>query len=415
MDIREIKITELFNKVNKPLLLSEIKSKLNSTDIGETRIIDPNKLIIEINIWALDGGQSSYSFLKDTPFYYSKDLLEKYWLNEIKFQLQSRKSELPIDAVTSQLKHQLHIHFGLINPRGKASYYTDAGLGEHPETRIIEFLLKYENIFYIRQKTSGNYQTVVGLKQWLTETSEIDSIKIKSSIISVLRNAPEKKLWIDDIVFGINRFNIETITTKPYNMNLIEKIIENDPKRFNSDYLFRKEIAATNNAIQKAGEKYMVELTDDIEYISYYFKENQKLLKNINYDNLYSGFAAFSFIGKKFPLDEAQEYVKTRPIIYIEQIKDPAPVSLYGSKWLPYELNSYLESLFTATDEVDKWCEENLTISIYSEHFDEIKLLVPKVISHFSPIFNVAGNAGNLFEHILEQKLEIYQKNKEKK
>jgi len=82
---------------------------------------------------------------------------------------------------------------------------------------------------------------------------------------------------------------------------------------------------------------------------------------------------------------------------------------------LPYELNSYLESLFTATDEVDKWCEENLTISIYSEHFDEIKLLVPKVISHFSPIFNVAGNAGNLFEHILEQKLEIYQKNKEKK
>lgn len=390
MLINDKKIMALFERENRPLLISEIKSKLKLPDNEKIDTELSRNEVIEII--ARDRGPGLLTKLGS--FYFSKNLLEKYWLNEIKFLLYQQKMEADIYSIESHLKSQLQIHFGLINPAGKNfSFNTDGGLNE---TNLIDFLLKNEEIFYIRYAKSIK-ETVVGLKIWQNETNEDDLIKIRSSIISVLRNSDDRTLGIDDIVFGVNRFDVDTLIKKPYKIELIKKIILSDKRRFqyNSE---SKETAVNEKPI----------LTDDLLYLDYYFKEKRTLLKNYNYDDIYTGIAAFIFIGNNFPFVEATEYVKTRPIIYLEQIEDPLLISDNIEEWLPDELVEYLETLFNNSEELYNWCSENLAVSIYFEHFDEVKLLYPKVIEHFSPVFNIMNNPGNLFQYTLEAKLEEY-------
>jgi len=267
------------------------------------------------------------------------------------------------------------------------------------EEKLLSLLGHEDSKFYY--KINSIYDTkneyVIGLKNWIRSgyikaPEEI----LKNKIISTLRNESRTNFDLTKLTFYLNRKPLNVGIPKPFSEDLIKQLIINDPVRFiiNSDRTIR--------------------LTDDVEFLANYFKNNQTLFNNFCVQRDGAGFLAFIFIGDKFPLAEAEEYVKTRPVIYIALVKNLLNdfKNLISSSGLS-ELYKFLEVMISPEMSVEEWLKNKVAISFYYEESEELKLLYSRVLEHFSPVLNLSQNPGNLFQYTLKSKLKSFEESQQ--
>lgn len=172
------------------------------------------------------------------------------------------------------------------------------------------------------------------------------------------------------------------------------------------------------NAIQKGNNNWFDDYGDSIV-----FKDLAPLKENLrnHYGRLllpHQGTAifAFYFIGEHFPLPEAETFVKLSQIIYLKKFSwyDHSDISGFEDIVVKkFELWTLLTALIKNNDDPVKWFKENITISyIRPENLPyTLDQIYQKLISHYSPIFNIDENPGNLFRITLQEKLEKQQLN----
>ncbi|MCX8057590.1 MAG: hypothetical protein N3F03_08285 [Ignavibacteria bacterium] len=216
---------------------------------------------------------------------------------------------------------------------------------------------------------------------------------IAKHIASLVRNS--NKLHLDNIPLLLKlHFGLEID-----DLSLIKNALIENSERFHID------------------ENNYISLTDDIEFLKKYFRENltpwDEALK-LYYD---AGIYAVIFTGKEFPLKEASEYVQTRPYIYIGHTSGSLSDEIYEPFLMDLgkcnELLKYLKAILTEEQktkeiEVLSWLKENTKISFYEEKTMIDYQVYLNLINEFSPIFNVFKNPGNLFSYTLEKKYENF-------
>lgn len=217
-----------------------------------------------------------------------------------------------------------------------------------------------------------------------------------NSILEVFRDIHTKTIQFNELILELELILKEL---KPINYYVIETVIKNNPLYFNFD----------------EQSKIVNILSDEeiIEKIQEYFKNNQKLVNEFGGVIEESGFIALTFIGKNFPFSEAAEYVKTRPIIFVDSILDKTDLETYISFSNEDLINpevpdtKYLK-IFNLEDDVKNWIVENCYISFLPYDRDRVKLLFPKLVEKLSPVLNLSSSANNLFEYTLKQKINEY-------
>jgi len=173
------------------------------------------------------------------------------------------------------------------------------------------------------------------------------------------------------------------------------------------------------------------------ETVTDYLKRNTKPLAQITSYSKSSGIYAFMFIGKEFPLKQAIEYVKIRPIIYIGKTESGShkrnsdqhlKSGKTGSSTLRRTLGAILKDElnlipiprngkensrrkiahyeFTPAGEerLTEWMKKNLAFSFYEmdENPAGIIFLEKKVIKLTVPVLNLRDNYGNIFFSLIE-------------
>lgn len=402
-------ILDLFKKEKRPLLLYEIVHKFSSEPEEEFEIVPDQEFgqrhHVPIYIWDKTGLNSHTK--RKAPYYFHPEMLEKFWLNEIRYILKKKNDEVDIETMIDELGRQVVNYYGLLDPLGTSFDITsDAGLGDEKEAKLLSFLKKHDDLFYVHTGKAGLFKKslFVGLVEWKDKVLEEDRKIIRNEMIKVLRINKTKTLSLKDLTYIINRTQLDTLISKPFDVKLIKTIVHENLGRVIYD---------------KSNET--ISLSDDLDYITNYFKEIRQPYSNIEVSEGPSGLLAYVFIGNEFPLREAVEYVKTRPIIFIDEIHQGIDVILFGTSKnsrSDYEFREYLKAVMDTSDDekIDIWLSENVTLSYYKEGSDQVKLLAPKIIEKFSPVFNVDKNPGNLFQYTLKTKLDkYYEKNPNKK
>ena len=394
-------ILELFEKEKRPILEDEVWRKFgieSVVDFENTTIVPDDEARDAVSIYIWVRTSDSTSTQRKEPYKFHPDMLEEFWLNEILYILKNNNDEVDLKTIIEELGQQVVNYYGLSDPLGKSFQITsDAGLGKEQNARLLKFFDKHKDKFYVRQGKKGLRDAyIVGLVEWKDKVLENDRKIIRNAMIKVLRDTKGKSLSLKDLTFAVNRIKLETLTPKPFNEELIKQIVIQNSGRLVYDI-----------------SKDAITLSDDLEYITNYFKENRQHFNEFNFPQNTSGFLAWVFIGNDFPMKEAIEYVKTRPIIFIDEILDRTSKNILVN----YKLIEYLKAVMDTSDdeEIKTWLSENVILSYYEEGIDQVKLLSPKIIEKFSPIFNTNKNPGNLFQYTLESKLEeYYEKNPQK-
>lgn len=422
MTITLNKIIDLFKKENRPLLGYEIRKHFDISEHEEVKIYDeksksilePDKLLSYLpKIYILIMTDSGIYKQRDEAYRFTIEQLEEFWSNEIAFLLRTSNNELKISELVRELGKQLVSYYNLTDPLGESFKITsDAGLGdsEHRNGTLLKFLKKKENVFYFRSKypdasVHQDQTHMIGLIEWKGKVLDNDRKIIRNQMLSILRNHPKKEMLLEDLVYGTNRAQLKTLIPKPYSESLIKEILLENQDRFIFDSL--------RNTFRNS---------DDVEYIISYFKSEIRAYQDFTIPQMSSGLLAFIFIGKEFPLEEAYEYIKTRPILYIAAINNYGKYGLpplyhfddklkkHCRNLLPFaeELKKYLTAILNEKEDLEQWLMQNIAFSYYEENDDQIRLLKNKIIEKLSPVFNVEENAGNLFQFTLSKKLEEF-------
>lgn len=397
-------ILELFKKEKRPILKSEVWSKLGietQADFEEMILVPDDQAsdTVSIHIW-VKTGKSSYTMRKEA-YEFHPEMLEEFWLNEILYILKKKNDEVDLQTVINILEVQVVNYYGLTDPLGESFELTsDAGLGNEKNKKLIDFIDKHSKIFY-RRIGEGEFAKTwfIGLTDWKDKVLENDRKIIRNAAIKVLRDMKGESISLKELTYSVNRIKLDIFTPKPFNEELIKEIILQNSGRLVYDI-----------------SKDKITLSEDLEYITNYFKENRYNFNEFNFAENSSGLLAYIFVGKEFPLKEAEEYVKTRPIIFIDEIHYTNVNRINISN--ESTLREYLKAVMDISDdeEIKKWLSENIALSYYEESKAEIKKIAPKIIEKFSPIFNLDKNPGNLFQYTLKSKLEeYYEKNPDKK
>jgi len=389
MVIHPNKILDFLKKENRPIHQSELLRKFGVKSVEEIDwgVGNEAKEEVEIRIWVREFNNR----LRKELYYFHPDLLKEFWLNEILYLLRAKNDQIEIDDILKELRKQFVNYYNLSDPLGESFEITsDAGLGGGYNKKLFDFIDQHSDIFYRRIGEEYNRkQWFIGLNVWKDKVLEIDRKIIRNAVIKVLRDMKGQSLSLKDLTFAVNRIKLNTLTPKPFNEELIKQIVIQNSGRLVYDI-----------------SKDAITLSDDLEYITNYFKENRQHFNEFNFPQNTSGFLAWVFIGNDFPMKEAIEYVKTRPIIFIDEILDRTSKNILVN----YKLIEYLKAVMDTSDdeEIKTWLSENVILSYYEEGIDQVKLLSPKIIEKFSPIFNTNKNPGNLFQYTLESKLEEY-------
>ncbi len=145
-------------------------------------------------------------------------------------------------------------------------------------------------------------------------------------------------------------------------------------------------------------------------------------------------YYSFSYLlVKNFLIEEAKEYIATRPIIYIGLTSQISKFFIFDRNKFSFhsdtilvdfinksdkskkesimeleELYRYLLSILGSWENVKNWLKENVVFSIYEEAVKGLEPVYQKLIEKYSPIFNVNNNPGNLFAYTLEQKVQEF-------
>ncbi len=394
MFVTQSDILDLFKKEKRPLLWYEVVHKFSSDPEEEFDIIPDQefgqKSQVPIYIW-YKTGLNSYTKRK-VPYFFHPEMLEEFWFNEILYILKKKNDEVVTETIIDELGKQVVNYYGLKDPLGESFDLTsDAGLGEEKNATLLKFLNKHNNNFYVRQGEDWllGKKNLVGLVEWKDKVLDRDMKIIRNVIIKVLRDMKEKNLSLKDLTYSVNRIKLDTLIPKPFNEELIKEIVIQNSGRLVYDI-----------------SKDAIALPDDLEYITNYFKENRQHFNEFIFPQDTSGLLAWIFTGSDFPMKEAIEYVKTRPIIFMDEILHRTSNSLLIND----EFREYLKAVMDTSDneEIEIWLSENVTLSYYEESLSEIKKLYPKIIEKFSPVFNVNKNPGNLFQYTLKSKYEEY-------
>lgn len=393
---REDSLSRFLVNEKRPLLIEEAKNKPWVIDLRNSKDV----IIIECYFWK--AYQTGTKIGNKDRYYFLKELLETFWLNEIEIVLEDLKAEVTLIELKKKLSESFLIFYGLKHKSSDSSeddsyFQTDVGIA-YDFSNLIEFLSRYTDKFYIKKDSvyAKNDMIRIGLKRWLdigifSEPREI----IKNEIVfKIFKKLNKTILQLENITFRLNRLPLNPGIPKPFSMELVEEIISEDQDRF--------EIDKSNG---------LVKLVDDLDYISKVLIKNQYLLKEFNTNYQSSGFLALIFVGKDFPLKEASDYVATRPIIYLKSVNN---LSIEFSKlpddegFLINEFIEYLRAILPDQIIIKDWIKENLTFSFLKYDKDEIKKLHNPLIEKLSPILNVNNNPGNLFQYTLKSKLEEY-------
>jgi len=392
-------VTKLLMSEKRPLLDLDIEHKIGRTIITEKEIVAR----IECRYW------KSYPTGTRTDgidvYYMLREDLEKFWLNEIEIVLDELKSEMILSDLTKKLSDSFINYYALrhntYSQFEDISYYkSNVGI-QHSYENLIGFIDNNKDKFYKKTDSiyGSNALVKVGLKSWLEVGIFANPQQIiKNEIInSILKKHTPPALALENITFRINRLPIDAGIPKPFNNNLLEKIILDDSDRFKYD--------------RSTG---LVELIDDLTYLVSVINKNQFLMKEFNFNLQKAGFLAFTFIGKIFPLKEAIDYVSTRPIIFINTVKNLSnefSSIIKEDNLFLNEFIEYLTAILQNNTSVNDWINENLTVSFTEFDGDLISKLRNPLISKLSPILNISNNPGNLFQYTLKAKLEEYYNN----
>jgi hypothetical protein len=106
----------------------------------------------------------------------------------------------------------------------------------------------------------------------------------------------------------------------------------------------------------------------------------------------FTGMLAIVYIEDKFPLKQAEEYVQTRPIIFLCKVINGV-VDMKELYW-------YLTVIGTPTPK--EWLIKNTAISLLSMDTEQLRLEWLYTVEKLSPVFNIKNNAGNLFQYTLK-------------
>lgn len=399
------------NKINRPLidLLKAEKRPLIQAyleeKIGKNYILGLTESgVIRINCeyWATSApsfGGTRYS--KTDRYYWLKEELENFWLNEIKIILEEKGKEIELKELKTTLSISFINYFALkhntYSDFEDIDYFkSDVGI-DHTYSNLKVFLENDNKIFYLKtdSRYGSNALIKVGLKSWLDSGTFYEPKKIiRSQIVLELKKYSARTLPLKDLTFRINRNPFSPGIPKPISESLVEEIIKQDEDRFKYDIYTGS-----------------VELVDDLEYLIKVINKKQFLLKEFDYTRQQPGFLAFTFIGESFPLKEAQDYVSTRPIIFIKSVNDLSKefdTIIEDRDFLPSEFIENLRAILQNEIKITDWLNENVTISFIAGSVDDVKKLGNQLIAKLSPIFNVMNNPGNLFQYTLKTKLDEY-------
>lgn len=398
-------ILGLFEKEKRPLLQSDMWRMLGVKSIadfenGNALIVPDDQALktVKIYIWVRKG-TSTYSSTytrRNEPYEFHPDLLEEFWFNELMYLLKTKKDHLDIKEIIEDFRTQLVNYYNLTDPLGESfDIHSDAGLGDNNKKNLLAFIDKHSDTFY--RKTGldkfGSETWLIGLVEWKDTVLDTDRKLIRNVMIKISRDLKGKSITLKELTYSVNRVKLDTLTPKPFNEELIKEIILQNSGRLMYDI-----------------SKDTISLSDDLEFMTNYFKENRYNFNEFNFAENSSGLLAYIFIGKEFPLKEAEEYVKTRPVIFIDEIHYTNVNRINFSN--ESTLIEYLKAVMDTSndEEIKKWLSENIALSYYEESKAEIKKIAPKIIEKFSPIFNLDNNPGNLFQYTLKSKLEEYYK-----
>ncbi|GMV00266.1 MAG: hypothetical protein AMXMBFR51_29980 [Ignavibacteriota bacterium] len=122
---------------------------------------------------------------------------------------------------------------------------------------------------------------------------------------------------------------------------------------------------------------------------------------------------AYKYKGDHFPFQEAVDYLKIRPLIYIKEVtwesREEHPDMLSPNP--DDELWRYLKALVPVKTSFTDWIKDNIQLSWIDEEEASLSFenLFEILIEEYSPIFNVDNNPGNLFKYTLQEKLVNYE------
>lgn len=399
------KIINILRDEGRPIKQSKFPISFPITERKWIEYLYQGKEIVEIECqYPVNGwknpktGQFTINIERDV-YYFLYELLHDFWLNEIEIILTERKSEISLASLKELLVVSFTNYYSLKRDGNTTEdiSYRSCNAGINYEYRnLIEFLELNSDKFYFKKDSIyvGNAQLRIGLRTWIDTGIALNPKDIiKNEIIkSAFGKSDISSLPLSNIAFRINRLPINAGIPKPYSEKLIEEIILSDKFRF-----------------KYSNSSKIVELIDDLTYYSTILNKEQMLLKEFNFNYEKSGFLAFTFVGKEFPLVEAEEYASIRPIIYVYSVDSLAKEFesiIKNNKPQSSELMLYLEAVLPPEINPTDWLEENITISFVKSDSDTIKKISNQLISKLSPVFNVKNNPGNLFQYTLKSLLD---------
>lgn len=176
----------------------------------------------------------------------------------------------------------------------------------------------------------------------------------------------------------------------------------------------------------------------NIESVINHLNRNAKPFSKIEYFAKQPGIYAIFFYGDKFPLEEAVEYLKIRPIIYIGKTESSSYERDFKQHFtsgqtgrstlrrsfgalLKEQLNlkpiprnisensdrRYRNYKFDSEGEIrlTDWMKSNLGLSFYpmERDIEQIKTLEKELINKLVPVLNLKDNYGNIFYSLVEK------------
>jgi hypothetical protein len=269
---------------------------------------------------------------------------------------------------------------------------------------------------------------------------DVNNITLHEAIKIVLNEMPEKTATINLISKEIEERNLYRQKTggvaQPFQIFLRAKKY---PDLF--EIVDTKTIKLKKRTPDRISEPqfdgYKVNTLNLAESVVNHLKRNTKPLTQVTNFSDSPGIYAFLFYGREFPLKQAIEYVKVRPIIYVgktesssykRDLEQHLNSGKTGSSTLRRSLGSILREELSLTsvprseaerskrkfshykftpdgeDKLTEWMKENLAFSFYEMNVNpsEISVLEKQVIKLTVPVLNLRNNYGNIFYSLIE-------------
>ncbi len=363
----------------RPIGVNEIENKFNIS-FNEIKELNEYKNLLE---------EIVYTDFLDLIY---ADHLERFLIDEIGIILEDENKEISLKELRDIITRSFYHVFW--DNRFTTSHINFESL-HNGDDFLLKIIKKNDHLFYIKDEDSfSDYFIKIGNKKWIEEKIfEAEKILRNEIVFSIFKPLNKISFTLSKLTQRTNRSVNFLGLPKPYGEELIEKIIKDNPDRF----IYNEETKT-------------VELVDDLIYLENSFNKNKQLLKDFNSKSEDSGFLAFSFIGKSFPLNEAKDYISTRPIIYITTIENLSEEFQNLIENKESELIEILSAILPEDTKILEWINQNLAVSFVEFDEDYMNLIRNQVIEKFSPIFNLNDNPGNLFQYTLKNKLEEYRK-----